>query len=48
MKKCFFVFTALLLFLVKNNISAKPSVERGEYLGAGLQPVVPVTHQWGH
>ena len=35
MKKCFFVFTALLLFLVKNNISAKPSVERGEYLVRG-------------
>ena len=35
MNKCFFVFTALLLFLVKNNISAKPSVERGEYLVRG-------------
>ena len=35
MNKCFFVFTALLLFVTENNISAKPTVERGEYLVRG-------------
>ena len=50
MNKCFFIFTALLLFLAENNISAKPSVERGEYLvrgpatcGACHTPLGPLT-----
>ena len=35
MKKYFLVYTALLLLHAQNNISAKPSVERGEYLVRG-------------
>ena len=35
MNKCFFVFTVLILFVAENNISAKPTVERGEYLVRG-------------
>jgi len=35
MNKSFFVFTALLFFLTENNLSAKPSIERGEYLVRG-------------
>jgi len=46
----FFVFTTLLIFLTGNNISAKPSIERGEYLvrgpgacGSCHTPVGPLT-----
>ena len=35
MNKYFLVCTSLLFLLAQNNISAKPSVERGEYLVRG-------------
>ena len=50
MIKCFFIFTTLLIFLTGNNISAKPSIERGEYLvrgpgacGSCHTPIGPLT-----
>ena len=50
MNKYFFVFTVLFFSLIENNISAKPSVERGEYLvrgpgacGSCHTPVGPLT-----
>ena len=50
MKKYFFVFTVLFFSLIENNLSAKPSVERGEYLvrgpgacGSCHTPVGPLT-----
>ena len=50
MNKYFFVFTVLFFSLIENNLSAKPSVERGEYLvrgpgacGSCHTPVGPLT-----